>query len=129
MFTSRSACAPVPARAGMRRASDTARSAAMRAGADIGDATFAFRVSLFNAHLHTLPRPMITRLDRTVPFAAGLVAVARGVPSARVRGKTHSPIAGAWCSGRMQGMVTKNPRDVQSRHNRGAGPAAGAHAR
>jgi hypothetical protein len=112
----------------MRREDGTARSAEMRGGADIGDATLAFRVSLStNAHLHPRPRPMITRFDRALPTAAGLVAVGRGVPSARIRGETYSPVADAWRGGRMQ--LTTNPRDVQSRHNPGAGPAAGAHAR
>src|SRR5690349_18987587 len=110
MFTSRSAPR-------VRGVGGAARSAAMRIGADIGDATFAFGVSLFNARHNPRPRPMITRLDHTLPNAAGLVAVARGVPSARVgSGKeTCYPAAGAWRDARMQ--FTQNPRDVESRYN------------
>ena len=75
---------------------------------------------------------MITRLDRTYPIAAGLLAVGRGVPSTRGRKRDATrfpvfPVADAWCVDRMHGPT--NPRDVQSRYNPGAGPAAGAHAR
>jgi hypothetical protein len=74
---------------------------------------------------------MITRLDCAKRNAAGLVAAGRSVPSAGLRGDAHFLVDRPWSGQRMQGttQVTRQFRDVESRHIAGAGPAAGAHAR
>jgi hypothetical protein len=73
---------------------------------------------------------MITRSDSTLRNAAGLVAAGSFVPSTRLRGDARYLAGRPWLGQRMQSMqATKQLRDVESRHNPGAGPVTGATAR